>query len=98
MRLKDVVVLKYAPNYCYVQVSDFTPALRTALKINLRSGTYTFSAYEDNPCFRDIPVGEARHLGRVIGVYDRTKTEDLSKMVFAATEATRCRNAHLYED
>lgn len=89
MRLKDIVVLKYADNHCYVQVSDLTE-LTDEISVNVRRGTYTFVGHEkDTSFFRDILVGVPRHVGDFLGVYDRTNTEHLVAMVREATETIR---------
>ena len=90
MRLKDIIVLKYAPNPCYVQVSDFTDELRRLIEVNIHKGTYTFVGHKDDMTFfTDIPIGVTRRAGDVLGVYDRTNTKHLEEMVRTATETIR---------
>ena len=76
--LRNLVVLRYAQNVCYVEV---VPATKVdGLTFDLSAGTYT----RNDSTFK---IGE-RGYG-VIGVYDRSKISQIAKMVSDATEAVR---------
>ena len=86
MNVKDLVVLQYAFNECYVQVVSVQRAIKESrLAINT-----------DNETWGDgIEIGKgllrASYQGRdgVIGVYDRRNLKHLDQMVHDAVEGTR---------
>ena len=93
---KNLIVLKYAFNECYVKVETFEEANDERLSVDFERGVWSINTKGRLP--EEIPIGKKRYLERstsnaIIGVYDRTDNEHLGAMVHAATESTRERRS-----
>lgn len=93
-QIKDLVVLMYARNECYTNVVDAKEALSEypGLSVDLKKGKWSY--VRGSKLWEDVEIGrsidhEYGCRGGVIGVYDRTRTEQLNSMVHHAREATR---------
>ena len=91
MKLEDLVVLKFAPNNCFVEVVDVSQIKEKDFKIDLEKKTWLYKGWGNNP------IGRARNIrGRfgmeiksgVIGVYDRNSTEQIDSLVASAQSCT----------
>ena len=103
INLEDLAVLKYAANNCYVNVVGFFDVLG-------KDKDFSFNTLENSWSYRDwknVPIGRARSLydnnsnisrSGIIGVYDRSKTEQLCSMVYDAVEYLRDNNRCVFDD
>ena len=84
---RNLVVLCFSQNICYVQVIGYDRAHREhGLEVNINKGTWT---WQHETHF----IGKARSIDYykegVIGVYNRAITQQLDAMVSSAQEVTR---------
>ncbi len=95
MNLKDLVVLQYSINVCYVQVVDVEEAQRKnpRLRIDLEKKTWSYENWNTGRCMKETyPIGVGRLVdpmfrGGPIGVYDRTDKNHLNNMVHSSINA-----------
>jgi hypothetical protein len=85
-RKEDLVVLRFASNECYTNIVDLAKTDPKEVSVDEKKGTWK---YEEQ--IREI--GQSRYIDPhckygVIGVYDRSLTEQLNSMVSASQNAT----------
>lgn len=91
MKLEDLVVLKFAPNNCCVQVVDVSQIREKDFEIDLEERTWSYGER------KNIPIGTARIKYRcgveikegIIGIYDRNSTEQIDSLVGSAQSYTQ---------
>jgi len=94
MKKKDLIVLQYASNNCYVQVKRVDKIEEESFSLDLERKVWSFL------CWKDVPIGEQRSpYGRgafshkykhgIIGVYSSKDVRHLDSMVHDAAEAVR---------
>ena len=87
-KAENLVVLRFAINRAYAEVVDASDI--PDLEIYLDRGTYKYGNYLEVEIGRRIPeVGGGIWNEGIIGVYDRTKTGQLDRMVHDAISCTR---------
>lgn len=95
--IENLVVLQYSSNSCVTEVVDFDPEdLPVGVaELDAEKGKWTSDKNGYNPGTRVLEIGIGTRkcdfgcrFG-VIGLYDRTSTEHLDRMVRASQDATR---------
>jgi hypothetical protein len=93
MRLRDLILLQYAPNVCYVQVVSIKNAKKNnpTLQIDLEKKVWSWGGMRSG--IKDVPIGNARDIEPScrtgpIGIYDRTNDAQLSNMANDVIKAT----------
>lgn len=86
IKTKDLIVLKYSPNVCYVRVVKADKVKEETFEIDLERMVWSFGG------FKDVKIGQSRPTHNaeygIIGVYNRRDIRQLDTMVHDATEIT----------
>lgn len=92
---KNLLALMYATNECYTRVVelDDKDLAKSNLVVDEQRGVWSLPKDWQDPK-RTWKIGESRYVPHgsrygVIGVYDRSSTQQLDSMVHSAGEATR---------
>lgn len=98
IKVENLVVLKYAPNECYVQVADFSEH-KDEIGVDLVAGRWSWKEW------KSVGLGQARNpynpkwnhktKSGVIGVYDRTNVKHLDSLAHASLKFTKSEVARI---
>jgi hypothetical protein len=93
MKKEYLIVLKYSDNVCYTTVVSLKKCNDKHLSVDTKKGTWTYEYGNYSSGRQTYKIGEMRYCDwgcqfGVIGVFDRTDTSQLSRMVNGAKEAT----------
>lgn len=97
MKIEDLVILKYAPNTCYVNVVETSEIDNQDINIGLENKTWDYLPSENYELWQNILIGRARNIrGKygekkvgIIGIYNKNSIKDLNQMAMDATEFTK---------
>lgn len=91
MQEKNLVVLMYAMNNCYVQAVDVPDAKKCGLELNIEKAQWSYCEWKNTPIGQRRAANDPKYglpcKEGIIGVYDRTSTTHLNTMLHDATEA-----------
>ena len=94
MKIKDLVVLRYCFNECYVEVVSVQRARKESkLVFDLNAGTWG----KGNKIGKGLHMSSYQGRDGIIGVYDRTELSHLNQMTYDAVEGTR-EDSHFGDD
>jgi len=99
MEVSDLIVLQYSPNNYHVELLNVNEVKK--LKVNLEKKTWSWKKIKNIPfgirsdvtiySYKGpiiIDLNSKEHKG-IIGIYDKTKIEELNRMVLDAVDAMK---------